>query len=152
MVFFKHSYLDLKKSHFDSRNRIPDVCAKMENLYSENATCTWLLDAHQHYMPSNYIFFAQYLAYNGPLILGVFLVNNQPIPPSWTMYPAEISCPFHDVHHSLIQSYRSISKAVPRGGGPDAILSAGEIPSSFKIKMTSLSLYSTTKARTQDLQ
>ncbi len=101
------------------------LCAKMENLYSENATYTWLLDAHQHYVPSNYIFFAQYLAYNGPLIPGVFLVNNQPIPPSWTMYPAEISHPFRDVHHTLIQSYRSIGKVVPRGGGPDVFLSAG---------------------------
>jgi hypothetical protein len=69
----------------------------MENLYSENSTCTWQLDAQQCYMPANYTFFAQYLAYNSPMIPGVFLANNQPIAPSWMMYPVEISCPFCDV-------------------------------------------------------
>jgi hypothetical protein len=69
----------------------------MENLYSENSTCTWQLDAHQRYMPANYTFFAQYLAYNSPMIPGVFMANNQPIAPSWMMHPAEISHPFCDV-------------------------------------------------------
>ena len=90
--------------------------AKTENLlYSENSTCTWQLDAQQRYAPSNYIFFAQYLAYNGPMIPGVFSVNNQPIPPSWTMYPVEISRPFRDVisrRDTQIQGQRCGSKAL----------------------------------------
>jgi hypothetical protein len=30
MVFLMHSHLDLKKSHFDPRNRVPDVLKQLE--------------------------------------------------------------------------------------------------------------------------
>jgi hypothetical protein len=29
MIFLMHSHFDLKKSHFDSRNQVPDVLAIM---------------------------------------------------------------------------------------------------------------------------
>jgi hypothetical protein len=66
------------------------------SLFKKNVVDTWFLDAKRQYGPQNYFFFAQFLAYMGDPIHGVFTATNDPVPPTWYIYPTDIGLTFRE--------------------------------------------------------